>query len=91
MSPCKKGGEHYYIEWLQNNNQKEHRRLSCLDAAEKYEKVESINTQNDLVTASKNWSDFDQKQTCSLCFVNLLMFLNSKKTISRSFKRISRK
>ena len=51
---------------MQNNNQKEHRRLSCLDAAEKYEKVESINTQNDLVTASKNWSD---KKKTDLFFV----------------------
>ena len=32
-----------------------------------------------------------RKQTCSLLFVNVLMCLNSKKTSSRSFKRISRK
>ena len=29
----------------------------CLHATEKYEKVESVNTQNDYETASKNWTD----------------------------------
>ena len=33
---------------------------------EKYEKVESINTQNDLVTASKKWAD---KKKADLFFV----------------------
>ena len=86
MSPCKKGGEHYYIEWLQNNNQKEHRRLSCLDAAEKYEKAESINTQNDLVTASKNWSD---KKKTDLFFV-FCEFVNVFKFEENNFKIIQK-
>ena len=86
MSPCKKGGEHYYIEWLQNNNQKEHRRLSCLDAAEKYEKVESINTQNDLVTASKKWAD---KKKTDLFFV-FCEFVNVFKFQENNFKIIQK-
>ena len=32
-----------------------------------------------------------KRKTCSLCFVNVLMCLNSKKAFSRSFKRISRR
>ena len=49
----------------------------CLYAAEKYEKVESINTQNDYETASKKWSD-KKKQTCSLCFVNVFKSQENK-------------
>ena len=38
----------------------------CLHTAEKYEKVESINTQNDYKTANKKWTD---KKKTDLFFV----------------------
>ena len=41
----------------------------CLHATEKYEKVESVNTQNDYETASKNWTD--KKETDLLAQVTL--------------------
>ena len=62
-----KTGEH--IEWLRKNNQKENRLIMCLHATEKYEKVESVNTQNDYETASKNWTD--KKETDLLAQVTL--------------------
>ena len=49
----------------------------CLHEAEKYEKVESVNTQNNYKTASKKWQ-IKRKQTCSLCFVNVFKFKESK-------------
>ena len=70
-------------------SKREQTHLACLHAAEKYGKVESVNTQNDLVTVKNE--QIKRKQTCSLCFVIVLMCLNSKKAISRTFKRISRK
>ena len=56
----------------------------CLHAVEKYRKV---NTQNDYETSkqTKHNTNIKRKQTYSVGFVN------SKKTSSRSFKRISRK
>ena len=39
----------------------------------KYEKVESINTQNDYETVSKNWTD-KKKKTYSVCFVEMFKF-----------------
>ena len=57
----------------------------CLHAVEKYKKV---NTQNDYQKTSeetKHNTNIKRKQTYSVGFVN------SKKTSSRSFKRISRK
>ena len=38
---------------IAKQSKKEQTHLACLHAVENYEKVESINTQNDLVTASK--------------------------------------
>ena len=55
---------------------------------EKYEKVESINTQNDLVTASKKWAD---KKKTDLFFVfcncvNVFKFQeNSFKIVQKNF------
>ena len=75
-----KGGEHEYTEWLQNNEQKKKKTyLVCLHAVTKYEKVESINTQNDYKATSKNWTD--KKKTNTFCVV--CKSLNSKKTNSR--------
>ena len=54
----------------------------CLHAVEKYEKLKNVNAENDYKTASKKWAD--KKKTDYLC-------LNSKKTSSRSFKRVSKK
>ena len=45
----------------------------CLQAAEKYGKVESLNIQNDYETKVKN-EQIKRKQTCSLCFVNVFKF-----------------
>ena len=57
LSNCK-GEEYYYIEWLRNNNKKrEQIHPMCLHTVEKYQKVESINTQNDYKTTSKKWTD----------------------------------
>ena len=53
-----------------------------LHAVEKYEKVESVNTQNDWETTSINWTD--KKKTNLFCV--FCKCLNSKKTSSRSFK-----
>ena len=75
-----KGGEHEYTEWLQNNEQKKETYLVCLHAVTKYEKVESINTQNDYKTTSKKWTD--KRTTNSFCVV--CKSLNPKKTNSRS-------
>ena len=53
LSNCK-GEEYYYIELLWNNNKKrEQTHPMCLHTVEKYQKVESINTQNDYKTTSK--------------------------------------
>ena len=38
-------------------SKKEETHPVCLHAVEKYEKVESVNTQNDYETASKRWTD----------------------------------
>ena len=54
-----------------------------LHAMEKYEKVESVNTQNDYETASKKWTN--KKKT------NLFYEFCDKITSSRLFKRIPRK
>ena len=37
--PVVKGGELFYIEWLQKNKQKENRLILCVYTVEKYEKV----------------------------------------------------
>ena len=50
----------------------------CLLVVEKYEKVESINTQNDYETTSKKNEQIRRKQTFSLCFVNVLKFQENK-------------
>ena len=59
-----KSREHYYTEWLQNNEQWENRFIQCLHTVEKYKKVESIIMKNDYETTSKKWTD--KKQTCSV-------------------------
>ena len=58
--------------------------LSCVFThSGKVWKGGSVNTQNDFETASKKWADRKKRMICK--------WLNSKKTSSRSFKRISRK
>ena len=54
----------------------------CLHAVEKYEKVESVNTQNDYKTTSKN-EQIKRKQTCSVCFVKVFKFHENKFKINR--------
>ena len=44
---------------------REHAYPVCLHTIEKYEKVESINTQNDYETTSKKWTD--KKKTNLFC------------------------
>ena len=46
-----------------------------LHAMGKYEKVESINTQNDQETTSKNWA---HEKTYSACFVKVFKFQENK-------------
>ena len=54
-------------------SKREQTHLACLHAAEKYEKVESINTQNDLVTVSKKWAD-KKKTDLLFVFCNCVVF-----------------
>ena len=61
----------------------------CLHAVEKYEKVESINTQNDYKTMSKKWTDKKKTNLCLNCLNKKC--LNSKITKSKLLKKISRK
>ena len=55
----------------------------CLHIVEKYEKVESINTQNDYKTTSKKWAN-KKKKTCSVSFVEVFKF--QKKQIQDCLK-----
>ena len=57
----------------------------CSPAVEKYEKVESVNTENDYESTSKKWTD---KKKTDLFFVFRKCI---SKASSRSFKRISKK
>ena len=43
----------------------------------KYEKVESINTQNDYETTSKKSTE-KKKTTCSVCFIKMFKFQENK-------------
>ena len=65
---------------------KEQTHLVCLHTAEKYEKVESVSTQNGYQTASKN-DQLKRKQTCSLCFVYMFKFQENKKINSKKNHR----
>ena len=73
---------------VKEQTKRKHTHPACLHAVEKYEKVENINTQNDYEKTSKNSTD---KKKSRLVPCALQMRLNSKKTSSRLFKRISRK
>ena len=55
----------------------------CLHIVEKYEKVESINTQNDYKTTSKKWAN-QKKKTCSVSFAEVFKF--QKKQIQDCLK-----
>ena len=62
LSNCK-GEEYYYIELLWNNNKKrEQTHPMCLHTVEKYQKVESINTQNDYKTTSKKMNRWKENR-----------------------------
>ena len=60
----------------------------CLHAAEKYEKVESINTQSDYKTASEKWIDKKKTDLFSVfckC-VNVFKFQENKfKIVEKNF------
>ena len=58
---------------VEQQSKRELTHLVCLLAVGKYEKVESINTQNDYETASKN-EQMERKHTFSLRFVNGFKF-----------------
>ena len=51
----------------------------CFNATEKYEKVESVNTQNDYKTTSKKWRD-NKENRLFLCvlYLNVFKFQESK-------------
>ena len=55
--------------------------LVCLDAVEKYERVESVNTKNDCEAASKKWKD--KKKANFFCFVKVIKFQENKFKIVR--------
>ena len=84
LSKCRRWRAHRVIAKQQSKREQTH--PLYLHAAEKYEKVESVNTHSNYETVSKKLRD---KKRTDLFFVFCEMCLNSKKTISRSFKRIS--
>ena len=85
-----------YKEWrtllhrviAKQKTKREQTHPECLHAMEKYENVESVNTQNEYKTTSKIWTG---KKKIDLFFGFVNICLNSMKTNSRLFKRISRK
>ena len=55
---------------------------------EKYEEVESVNTQNDYKTKSKKWTD-KKKHACSVSFVKVFKFWDNKlKMVQNNFWEI---
>ena len=64
------------LHWViaKQQSKKEQAHPVCLQAVEKYEKVDSVNTQNDYETTSKKWAD--KKKRFILCVVQ--MCFNSK-------------
>ena len=75
-------------EILKQQSKREQTHPVCLHAVEKYEKVESINTQNDCKQQVKN-EQIKRKQTCSICFVNVFKFQENKfKIIQKNFWEI---
>ena len=60
----------------------------CLHATEKYEKGESVNTQNDYKKASKKWT-VKKKHACPVSFVKLIKFWdNMFKTVQKNFQEM---
>ena len=63
---------------MRNNELKDNVDSSaCLHAVEKYEKIENVNTQNELKQRVKN-EQIKRKQTCYVCFVKVFKFLENK-------------
>ena len=58
----------------------------CLQAMEKYEKLESVNTNNGYKRTSKKWADKKKTITCSVCFVKKFKFQQNKfKIVQKNF------
>ena len=59
-----------------------------LHVAERFEKKESVNTQNDYKTTNKN-EQIKRKQTCSVSFVKVFEFQDNKfKIVQNNFLEI---
>ena len=57
----------------------------CLHTVQKYEKVESVNTQNNYETTSEKRTD-KKKKTSSVCFVKVSKFQENKfKIVQNNF------
>ena len=60
----------------------------CLHTVQKYEKVESVNTQNNYETTSEKRTD-KKKKTSSVCFVKVIKFQENKfKIVQNNFQEI---
>ena len=87
--PSTKGGDGYYIEWLQNNKQNKNKVILCL-----YTQWKSMKRWRILIhrMITKQWVKNEQikrKQTGSFCFVNVLKFQENKfKVIQNNFWEI---
>ena len=88
--PSTKCGEHYYIEWLQNNKQKENRVILCVVNLQ----WESMKRWRTLIHSmiTKQWVKNEQikrKQTYLLCFVIVFKFQENKlKIVQKNFWKI---